>query len=336
MNWYTRQESVEKPPKASKNNWYRLAMPLPTDYLRNLHDPDLRKNVPPERELIVYHGTSTKKLVYILSHGYLDPDISSQDEYRSYNGSSKGIFVTTSAKGFTGAELYAHHSSSMQGADEGQSGDGSDPVVLELIVPIGWIQQDPDDTRIDLETGQMNDLGKMQGVVQRKISIKRIKNIYLKNEQIAEYHGLNSQEFFDQGMTEWMPIGIFLDRVIKLIKKGVDLPEEYQQMAQMIRPRGLSRSDAYEDVEHKIVEGLMMLIATFFEPNLVSYDQILSWVFQNKINYYDNAAKVIESFFVQFVGQEDWEKMVEEQMPDYYRPKDYEPLIAYLKRAGSY
>lgn len=130
-------------------------VPLEPDSWTSLHSPQVRE-LTKGRDVIVYHGTSSKKLAKILAHGSLDPAIS--ESHKTFKESSPGIFITKQFGGLMGAEFYAHVSSEGGSDKERAPGDNSDAVVLELIVPLNWIEADPDDTRFK-ESGEINDLG---------------------------------------------------------------------------------------------------------------------------------------------------------------------------------
>jgi hypothetical protein len=267
------------------SDWYKIATPpIISDYLEDLHNPYIRNNINKSTQIIVYHGTSSKRLAEILIHGSLDPEISGSDNFKSYKESSKGIFVTTSATGFIGASMYAYHAGSNE-----ETGDGGDEVVLELSIPWYWIEEDPDDTRIS-EDAQKNDLGKTQGVVRRPINVKRIKNILVYNSILNGIIPNPSDNILENRSTQWMPIGKFLD----VVRKNIDsLPEEYGIMVD--RSKGLSRKEGYEDREQIVAEKLLGLVHTFFSPGDYSFDQVLAWVFQQK-NIYIPKREMIEKF----------------------------------------
>jgi len=252
-------------------HWYKTALPISSDWLQDLHHPGIRENLDKTQQIVVYHGTSSKRLVNILAHGSLDPAISGSPEYKSYLSASPGIFVTTSPTGFIGAGMYAYHATSNE-----ENGDGSDEVILELVVPWYWIDQDPDDTRIT-EQGETNDLGRIQGIVRRSISVKRIRNIVVYNKELREIIPYQPNEIFERTMTKWMPIGKFMD----VVKKNVDsLPEEYRQM--IGHSKGLSRSDNYTDIEEDVAVKLLELVQTFFYSMDYSFDDTFAWVLANK------------------------------------------------------
>jgi len=290
------------------SNWYRMAAPpIISDYIEDLHYKDIMRNLDKTTQIIVYHGTTSKRLAEILIHGSLDPDISGSEGFKSYKNSSEGIFVTTSATGFVGASMYAHHAAS----DE-ETGDGGDEVVLELSIPWYWIEEDPDDTRI-LENAQKNDLGKKQGIVRRPISVKRIRNVIVYNDFLNKIIPLPTDNIFDKA-TQWMPIGKFLD----VVRKNIDsLPEEYGIMVGS--SKGLSRSEAYEDREHVIAVKLTGLLHTFFDPQDYSYDQVLAWVLQHKGKYIPER-EMLEMFLKDMPageGETAWDKLQSEDNEGY-------------------
>jgi hypothetical protein len=257
-------------------NWYKISSPIDTDWIEDIHE--VKKNIPDDREVIVYHGTSSKKLAGILSHGSLDPSVSGGAEFKSFEGASPGIFVTTQLGGFTGAELYAYHSSS----DE-ERGDGSDKVILELQIPLSWIEGDPDDTRMFTnEEGveEMNQLGKQQGVVSQPIPISRIKGATIYNDALVEAIGGIERSTFSSGNTEWMPIG----KLISLMSDNAEsLSGEYKDIASV---GGLSRNDYKKDREQVFADRVIDFLHTFVNPADVNYDKVLSWSFNNYQNAY--------------------------------------------------
>ena len=300
--------------------WYKkikISMPIPSDHLLDVHNKDLRKVINKNTQIIVYHGTSSKKLAQILAHGYLDPKISSTDEYKSYSDSSPGIFVTTDGFSFMGAGLYGWHASSHE-----EMGDQGDSIILELVVPWNWINPDPDDLK--------EDLARRQGVINRPISIKRIRSIQIRNLTIAGIIPYSTDDTFDRDATKWMPIGKMMDIISKLIKNGYELPEEYYQMVNN-RPKGLSRSEPGEDMEGKLAQGLINIIHQFYSIDSVSYDQALIWVFQNKNNLYGNALDLIKDF-IRYIGNNVEDFL--ESAPEEYLPQQYENFISYVMRVG--
>lgn len=299
-------------------------MPIIPDYLEDIHSPELRKSVPPNTPIIVYHGTSSRKLANILSHGSLDPNISSQPEYRSYENSSPGIYVTISSSGFFGAELFAWHAAKSE-----SEGDGSDPVVLELNVPLGWIDPDPDDSRI--VDDQRNQASKTQGRILRPINIKRIRGIQVKNSDLAQRVPYGSDDIFDRDKTKWMPIGRFLD----LLSKIPILPPEYEKMVSN-RPPGMSRSETYEEQEQRIADKLVQLYQTFnsIDPaanGLAPFDAALVWVYNNKNNLWGNALSSVSSFF-EYMNPGSFEYYENTAGGSEYFPRPNESLFSFLDR----
>jgi hypothetical protein len=288
-------------------------VPLEPYSWTSLHSPQLRE-LTKGKDVIVYHGTSSKKLAKILAHGSLDPAMAGG--HKTFKESSPGIFVTKQFGGLMGAEFYAFVSSEGASDKERTPGDNSDAVVLELIVPIDWIKQDPDDTRIS-ESGEINDLGADQGIINRPLNIKRIRSVLFKGPEISKI------------VPEWTPIGIAVDKIAKAIKSGAQLPEEYMAMAGQ-KPKGLSRQKSYVDREGRIAEGLHHLHDNWFAPNYKIYDAALIWVLKN--GPYGLALPSIKSFF-ESIGI-DFEKFKEQAEGSYYWPKLNEYLDNYLKRVG--
>jgi hypothetical protein len=299
-------------------NWYKKAMPINADYLNNLHDPRIREHLDPKTEIVVYHGTSSKKLANILAHGSLDHSISGLEEYKSYQGASPGIFVTTDATGFQGAEMYGHHA-----ANDDEEGDGGDPVILEMVVPWVWIEPDPDDKH--------EHLARRQGVINRPISIKRIRSMKIKNSILSQEIPTESSNFFDMTSTQWLPIGKMIDVISKMTQAGYELGEEYYMMVNN-RPKRLSRQDPYEDREGRLATNLSSIMANFFSIDQGVYDKALAWIFQNKNNLYGDALALLVSF-VEYSGKDS--KYLLESMPDYYKPNSGEGFMSYINRIAN-
>jgi hypothetical protein len=278
------------------SNWYKKASPISSDWLQDLHHPGIKENIG-NQQVVVYHGTSSKRLFQILAHGSLDPSITEKEEFKSYQSSSYGIFVSTSATSFMSAGMYAFHA-----AEHEETGDGSDKVVLELVVPWKWIEEDPDDTEyID---GERSDLGKTQGVIRRPISVKRIRNIVVYNDVLKDLIPSESDDILEGERTRWVPIGNLMD----VVKKNKDiLSEEYQQMS--FFSKGLSRTDPYTDREEEVALKLLTLIQTFLDPTDYSFDDSLSWVLSNKDLIYDQRG-MLEKYLRDFGA---WETLTEEQ-----------------------
>jgi hypothetical protein len=299
----------------------KLAMPFDSELFDSLHSKHIRETIPKDREVIVYHGTSSKRFVKILQYGSLDP-VQSIENKAWENTTSGGIYVTRKFEGFTGAESYARHSSTNDG------GDGSDPTILEIVIPLSWIELDEDDLKIDPETGKINDLGENQGVVKRSINIKRIRRIMFKGKEISQISKAYSSNVFDLDKTEFLPVGIMLDKIKKAINKGIELPPEYYQMVNS-RPKGLSKREPIPEREEIIAKELESLYDNLFDPtdhphDKSVYENALIYVFNNK-NMYD-LEKYIKNFIL-YVGQD----------PEYFEnaydmPRKGENIISYLKR----
>jgi hypothetical protein len=303
--------------------FYKKAVPLDLERIENIHDTDLRAAVPRTVDVLVYHGTSSLRLADIISHGSLDPAMSEAN--KSWPESSSGIFVSAKMVGFTSSgEMYSHHTSTQ---------DGSDPVVLELQIPLNWIEMDPDDTK-ELEGGGINDAGKVQGVVRRPIKVSHIKNIFVKSEKIAQSIPSGLTNLFDKDRTEWMPIGKFLDVIKKLINKGVELPEEYHRMVGD-RPKGLSRNQPYPEREQKLAQELEMVYSNFFDPTDVSsmgkgiYETALIWLYKDPSRVHKSAKEMMTEFLALFNQSTDRF----DDFPEEYQPKEHESFIRYLARA---
>lgn len=302
---------------------YRIAFPLYLDSVSHLHHPEFRKAIPPNTQVIVYHGTSSAALASMLQHGQL----SWQAERKNYPNTTPGVYVTTSP-GFFSAEMYGHKSTETQGGDE---------VVLELQIPLGWIVPDPDDTRID-EQGNMNDLGRKQGMVTRPISVKSIKQLKVHSDELAPVFRQDAVQDAPDIMgywTPWMPVGKFLDSIARAIKKGISLPQEYAMMVGA-RPRGLAKSPAPESREQELANELLSLYHTMIEINLEGevsdYDKTLWWVHRNKFSGWEPALKVIQPYFTELGGQGAWDHYQESYQGTDYWPKPGESVWRFLKR----
>lgn len=303
---------------------HKISSPIMPDYLDNLHDPDLRRAMPPSTKIMVYHGTTSKRLALVLQTGFFDPQIAD----KSFESASPGIFVTTSL-GLGGAELFAHHAAN---GDKDIPGDGGDEIVVELVVPFGWIEQDPDDTRIDPETGKMNQMGRQQGRIMHPVKITHIRQIMIKNDIISteEPHPLHG-DFMYSNTSQWVPIGKMLD----LIKRHVySLPEEYGQMIN-VRPRGLSRTEAPEERESKLASDLLVVLHTFLSIGVSQGESsdfvvTLAWIYENKIQPWSDAISSLSAYF-EHMSPGSWEE-VSQSMSDRYAPIPGEHLYRYLAR----
>jgi len=304
-------------------NWLeKICMPIIPDQIEDIHHPEFRKAIPPKTPIIVYHGTSSAKLSRIIQHGSLDPAISGQAENKSYSDASEGIFVSIQATGFGGAELYAWHA-----AQHESDGDGSDPVILELEVPLEWIDTDPDDSAV--VDGNRNQASKIQGRVLRSIDIKRIRQLQIKNNQLASRVPYQGENIFDRDKTEWMPIGKMMD----LIQKTPGLSKEYQQMTKPTRPRGLSRCEPLPEYEQKVSDGLFMLYSIFNAgpDSNGMYDASLVWAYSNKNVLHGDAMSAVQSFF-EYMKPGSFE-YYNESAPDEYKPRVGESLMSFLRRS---
>jgi hypothetical protein len=291
------------------------------DRVMNIHDPDVKRYIG-DRTVIVYHGTSSKHLANILRHGSLDPAISRSEKFRSYEGSSYGIFVTAKLGGFTGAELYSHNATEKGGGDR---------VILEIFVPMSWIDLDPDDTRY--VNGEMNDLGANQGIIRKTIDIKRIKSVVFDGEAISQIDPAGGGNIFDRYKTKWMPLGTAIMEMVKLAGRGVELPEEYKVIAGL-HLKGLAKSEYKEDIKNIYASKLEELHHTFFDPaSLINGKTVgevaLLWLFSKRNALYQNAEVALKDFFNNEVGAGFYDRFLE-AAPEEYKPKQYQSLMSFL------
>lgn len=317
----------------------KIALPVDSDWLGNLHDEELRNAAPRGTRVLVYHGTSSKRLALIFASGFLDPNLT--PDLKSYEDSSNGVFVTTS---IVGAEMYAYHSSQDEDTGnrwQGHRGGQGDEVILELDIPWDWIKSDPDDIRHGLK-GQPNQATFIQGRIVQPVDIKRIRRVRFSNETLAEIiPGPEEITAFPRTddkkpkpyKTEWIPIGKAIDVIQKLVNKGADLPPEYYQMVSPVRPRGLSRSKSYEDQEVQLAEKLLGVLHTFVAPGTVgdrsSYDATLLWIYQNKNRFYSRASEVMPDYF-ENMEPGSWQ-LVTDAGSDYI-PFENESVYSYIQR----
>ena len=295
------------------NIFYKVAIPLNPEGWESLHSKRI-KDIASNKEVIVYHGTSSKKLAMILEHGSIDPSAKS----KTFDNSSQGIFVTKEIGGFNGAELYANIS-----AQHEEKGDGSDRVILELIIPLSWIQPDPDDTRYD-EQGNVNSLGANQGIISQPIKVSRIRSVMLQGDEIGEIAPSGNSGMFDSNKTEWLPIGVMMKK-IKNNPHG--LPEEYSTMIQ--HSKRLSLKEPSIDKEDELAEKLTILHNTFFDPYRRDIrEKALEFTLTNSPQ--SPAKESILKFFNQ-IGEntEDFTNNFENSQ---YEPKIGETLSSYLRR----
>ena len=299
-----------------KNASTKLAVPLDPHEWENLHSPQMREIVPKGREVIVYHGTSSKKLANMMQHGSIDPTMAAEN--KTYEDDSPGVFVTKQPTGFGGAELYANIA-----AQHKEMGDGSDRVILELVIPLDWIQNDPDDTRYD-EKGNINQYGANQGIVTRPIEMSRIRSVMFQGDKIGQAVPGASNDMFEKDKSEWLPIGTMMQRIKDRVH---GLPEEYSVMVQ--NSQGLSRQEPKIDVEDKIAEGLTMLHNTFFDPSRAGVrESALAFAFKN--SPYAPAMETVHKFFTEL--GEDIEYFTDNVGHSSYAPKPGENLSSYLRR----
>jgi hypothetical protein len=259
--------------------FYKQAMALSLDPMESIHDKELRELVN-KRKIIVFHGTSAANLLKILKHGSLDPAMSGTN--KNYEDSSPGIFVTSASNGFMGAEMYAHKSSTIT---------KTDPIVLEIVIPLNWISIDTDDARIDEKGEIYNDLGKRQGIVHRPISIKNIKGIQVTGD-ISSLNPTKSSNVFDKKVSDWMSIGQFLDLIQKAIKSKKEVDPVYVEMVGG-RPKGLSKSMANEDVENILANNITGWLYSFLAPDVSTNEKIFKLVLRS--NKFGSAEKFVET-----------------------------------------
>ena len=299
------------------NIFHKVAVPIDTAYVRSLHSEDLREATG-KKKVIVYHGTSSKKLALIVQHGSMDP--AQAKDYVNWDSVSPGIYVTRNLEGFTGAWMYAHHAAKQ----------GGDPVVLELTIPLNWIDIDPDDTHHN-EAGDINDLGEDQGVVRKPISIKNIKGVQFQGSEIGKIKPQNRDALFERDKTKWMPIGVALRLIAKHVQS---LPEEYQQMVSPL-PKGMSRQLSYEDIENKYASAMESFYSSYIGSpgdrfNGRSTNEVaLIWLLKNKNALYQNAQNALEEFG-KIIGVDMHEQL--EYLGEDYKPKPYETLRRFLDR----
>jgi len=303
-------------------NWYSLAKlykktdAISTDYIDDLHNEDLRKGVPSTTEIIVYHGTSMKKFVDIMIHGSLDPG-KSVDKKNYEKVTTGGIYITSSPS-FWSAEMYAFVSG---------KNDQSDNVVIELVVPLGWIEKDPDDTRYN-EKGEMNSQGKTQGYVRKPINIKRIRQIKVYNTELRKIKPNPNNDILIGEWTAWMPVGKFFDLIKRSVQKNLPLAPEYKMLVSG-RPRGLSRTPPSLDKEQEVAEKLITIWHSFFEIGSVPFEKVLAWAYKNKpYDAYQGIQKFLNDMrpgafeeFINMCGSE-------------YMPRKGESFYFYIKRIG--
>lgn len=292
----------------------KFAVPFEASEFENLHDKYYKDNL--KKDVLVYHGTSSKKLADIIEHGSFDPKISFENKV--HDNASKGIFVTNKDEGFTSAEMYANNASVVD-----DKGDGSNPVVLELSIPIQWIEQDPDDTRFD-EKGQMNEWGKTQGMVSRSIPIRRIKRVWMQGPEVGNVAPSGRDGIFEKGKTEFMPIGKLLDKIKKSIENGADLPEEYHKMVN-VRPKGLSKSEPTIETEQMIAKGFENIYHTYYEFDNNIYEKALKFILNSGLNNPD----LLGSFLRQ------QGKSIND-IPYREQPRWRESIVSYLKRTRNW
>ncbi len=331
--WIAREQgtltTVEKylnPSRQAATNWLqKIAMPLIPDYMVDLFR--IQRAAPKGTKVSVYHGTTSKKLANILQHGSLDPDISGTQEFKSYQNASPGIYITTSL-GMSGAEMYAHHAANgLETSTHIEKGDGGDPLVLELVVPIHWIEPDPDDSRTDDE-GKPNQASMEQGRIMHSIPASAIKQVMINNTTLAEHEPSGRSDLFSENQTKWLPIGIMMDTISRLVANEADLPEEYYQMVGQ-RPRGLSRQEPREDIEQEVANKLSAFHDTFFSFTSGTFDSALEWIYQNKGSIYGDAISGLLGFLAH-MGRDDAVEVIEGN-PD-YSPQPGENLWSYLRR----
>lgn len=278
----------------------KIAVPIPSDYVENIFSEPIREIVPPSTLFLVYHGTCTTKLKDIISHGSLDPGKSA--EGKTWAESSPGIYVTTKQTGFSSsAEFYAHKAAHTHGGE---------PIILELSIPFGLIEMDPDDTKVLEETQELNEAGKVQGRVLQAIPVGKITRVY---------------ELIGGGTTKEYSFSGYLE---KLLKESKD--RKYKKVLKETLPSAVKTEPAI-DIEAELAETLTAWHDNVFNPyevgknKLTAYDNALLIGFKYKN---DNAIKALKEFCE--VMDIDYSEV--NNYPDEYKPKSYESLRMFLKR----
>lgn len=289
-----------------------MAMALDAMEFSTLHDTKLRKLMK-KRKVLVYHGTGVNKLAKILKHGSLDPNVSGQNENKTYSNSSPGIFVTLNPGWTNGAETYV-----AKNMDE----SGGDGVLLQLEIPLEWIHTDPDDTRVD-ELGNINQLGKYQGVVPRPISIKNIREV--------KFFGSAAGKIFG-GLIEsdWMTIGNALDKIAQKAKKE-NLPDEYLNLISG-RPKFLKRRPAQIDREQELAQKLGALWGTFNDPYHKDNEKFLLWLLEHNSKLQQKADITLLQCLTDIDPQNGPATFQEILETEDYLPKKTESFLNYLLR----
>lgn len=284
--------------------FYKLAIPLESDLIENLFSEPLRKTIPSDRNILVYHGTSTEKLKKIISHGSLNPTESIKA--KSFENTSPGIYVTTKLTGFSSsAEFYAHKAKEVHGGD---------PIAIELSLPIGWIEIDPDDSRVLEETGVMNEAGQVQGRVTQSIPINKI-------TQIIEFPGGFSHPII-------YPFGVYIEKILKQKGHKRDYRKDLKEQLSTAPFK-----EPIEDEESKLAKIFNNWYDNIYTPKdigingLSVYDNILIIVFEFKNK---NALEAINKLCQ--IMAEDVSMIDPDNYPEQYIPKKYETLRMFLKR----
>lgn len=281
----------------------KIAVPISSDYIEDIFSEPLRAIIPATTNLLVYHGTCTNKLKDIISHGGLDPSKSA--EGKTWAESSPGIYVTTKITGFSSsAEFYAHKAAKTHGGD---------PIILEMSVPFGLIEMDPDDAKILEETQSMNEAGKVQGIVLETIPISKITKVY-------ECGGLTST-----GMNSYS----FASYIEKLLKeKSTD--KKYKKTLKEQLPLA-TRMEPKIDIEGEMADLLNSWNDNIFTPHavgknkLTAYDNALIIVFKYKN---ENAIKALKEYCE--IMENEYSDV--ENYPSEYQPRPHESLLSFLKR----
>lgn len=283
-----------------KYGFEKVAVPIPSDYIDNIFSKPIREIVSPKTNFLVYHGTCTSKLKDIISHGSLDPGKSA--EGKTWENSSPGIYVTTKLTGFSSsAELYAHKAAKIHGGD---------PIALELSIPFGSIEMDPDDSKVLEESQELNEAGKVQGRVMQAIPVGKITRVY---------------EFGSMGRYKDYSFSGYIE---KLLKESKD--RKYNKVLKETLP-GAVKTEPVIDIEAELAEILMYWHDSLFNPyqvgtnQLTGHDNALLIAFRYKD---DNAIKALKEF-CQVMGH-DYSEV--DNYPDEYKPKSYETLKMFLKR----
>lgn len=279
-------------------NWLqKIAMPFSSESWDNLHGHPLG-----DRLVYVYHGTSSGKLLKALQHGSLDPQKSSEN--KSWQASSPGIFVARSY-GFFSASMYAYHA-----ANDENTGDQTQPVVLMLQIPYSWIDYDPDDVPKDKLYNTD------QGVVRRPIPIKNIVGILYFKDNDDNWKWTTTKEFFN------------------LLNKTPNLPPAMQQLLQWYNSAGKQTYRRNVKWKHEPEEVLAISISAWMinelgaSPQQASSDKIMDALINNHINFYTPVMQAL-NIATQAIG----ESFNPEEL--YHKPQPYDNILSYLRKSDN-